>query len=112
MDTRSRDRDIIERTLTDYAAVPYAYGDVRTLPIFDHERDHYLLMNVGRIGLKRVHGCLVHITLEGDEVVVHRDGTEHGVSRDLVAAGIPPERIMLAFHPNGPVRYAAALAAA
>jgi hypothetical protein len=110
MDTKAR--DIIERTLTDYASVPYAYGDIQTLPIFDRERDHYLLVNVGRFDRRRVHGCLIHISIEGDTIVVQRDGTEHGVARDLVTAGIAAERILLAGHPGGPVRYVDALAAA
>ena len=111
MDARAHDRDIIERTLTEYAEIPYAHGDVRTVPVFDREHDHYLLVIVGRDGLRRVHGSLVHIDIEGADVVVQRDGTEQGMARDLVAAGIAPERIVLAFHPNGPFRYSEAVAA-
>ena len=33
---------------------------------------------------------------DGDELVV-RDGTEHGVARDLLEAGVPKDRIALAF---------------
>jgi hypothetical protein len=111
MDARAHDRSIIERVLTDYAAVPYAHGDVRTVPVFDRDHGHYLLMIVGRDGLRRVHGSLVHIDIEGDDIVFQRDGTEQGLSRDLVAAGIAPERIVLAFHPDGPFRYSDAVAA-
>jgi hypothetical protein len=111
MDSRAQDRVIIERVLTDYAAVPYAHGEVRTVPVFDRESDHYLLVIVGRDGLRRVHGTLVHIDLEGSDILVQRDGTEHGMARDFVAAGIAPERIVLAFHPNGPFRYSEAVAA-
>lgn len=111
MDSRAQDRVIIERALTDYAAVPYAHGEVRTVPVFDRENDHYLLVIVGRDGLRRVHGSLVHIDIEGADILVQRDGTEHGMARDLVAAGIAPERIVLAFHPDGPFRYSEALAA-
>jgi len=113
MDAHSlnHDRDVIERALADHAAVPYAYGDVRTVTVFDRERDHYLLVDVGREDMRRVHGCLVHIDIVGDEIHVQRDGTERGMARDLVAAGIAPERIVLVFHPNGPLRYSDALAA-
>jgi XisI protein len=111
MDPRATYRPIIERALTEYAAVPYAHGDVRTVPVFDHEHDRYLLVNVGRDGLRRVHGCLVHIDIEGDDILVQRDGTEHGIARELAAAGVAPERIVLAFHPNGPFRLSEADAA-
>ena len=111
MDTRTLDRQIIERALTEHARIPYAHGDVHTVPVFDREHDHYLLVDVGRDGLRHVHGCLVHIDIVGDEIVVQRDGTERGMSRELVAGGIAPERIVLAFHPNGPLRYSNAVAA-
>lgn len=113
MDARAldHDRDLIERILTDHAAVPYAYGNVHTVTVFDRQRDHYLLVDVGREGMKRVHGCLVHIDIVGDEIHVQRDGTERGISRQLVAAGVAPERIVLVFHPNGPLRYSDAVAA-
>jgi XisI protein len=111
MDTRDHDRAVIELALTEYAAIPYAHGEVRTVPVFDRERDHYLLVIVGRDGLRRVHGSLVHIDIEGPDIVIQRDGTEHSMARDLAAAGIAPDRIVLAYHPDGPFRYSEAVAA-
>jgi len=111
MDTRTRDRAIIERVLADYAAIPYAHGDVATQTVFDSTNDHYLLMIVGRDKLRRVHGCLVHIDLKGEDVVVQRDGIEDGIARELSRQGIPSERIVLAFLPYGPRRYSEFMAA-
>jgi hypothetical protein len=48
MDTRTADRQVIERVLSEYASIPYAHGDVETQTVFDTERGHYLLMIVGR----------------------------------------------------------------
>ena len=79
MDTRATDREVIERVLTEYAAVPYAHGQVKTETVFDRTSDRYLLVIVGQDGKRRVHGCLVHIDIEGDKVVIQRDGTEHGM---------------------------------
>ena len=47
MDTLTQYRQIIEKILTDYARIPYAYGEIETETVFDRERDHYLLVNVG-----------------------------------------------------------------
>jgi hypothetical protein len=105
MDTRTTDRDVIEKVLADYAAIPYAYGDVKTQTVFDHERDHYLLVLVGTDGGRRVHGSLIHIDIMGDQVIIQRDGTECGVAPLLARGGIAPERILLAFHPEGPFLY-------
>jgi hypothetical protein len=45
----------------------------------------------------RVHGCVVHIDLIDGKCWIQRDGTETGIARDLVAAEIPKDRIVLAF---------------
>jgi XisI protein len=105
MDTRTADREVIEKVLAEYAAIPYSYGDVTTQTVFDRERDHYLLVLVGREGERRVHGTLVHVDIEGDRLVIQRDGTERGMAPLLARGGIAKERIVLAFHPEGPFVY-------
>ena len=106
------DRDVIEKALTEYAAIPFSHGNVTIQTIFDRMSDHYLLMLVGTDGRRRVHGCLVHVDIVGSDVVIQRDGTERGMAPILARGGIAPERIVLAFHPEHPYRYAEILAAA
>jgi hypothetical protein len=98
MDTVTTYRSLVERILTEYAQIPYAHGDIQMQTVFDRQGDHYLLMLVGREGLRRVHGCLVHVDIHEGKLWVQRDGTEHGVARDLLEAGVPKEHIVLAFH--------------
>lgn len=105
MDTRTTDRQIIENVLAEYAAIPYAHGNVQTQTVFDRASDHYLLVIVGQDEGKRVHGCLVHIDIIDDKIWVQRDGTEHGISTELARSGIAPERIVLAFSSRGPRPY-------
>lgn len=97
MDTRIADRRIIEQVLTEYARIPYAHGNIDRQTIFDHDGDHYLLMLVGRDGMKRVHGCLIHVDIVQGKLYIQRDGTEQGVANDFVQAGVPNDRIVLAF---------------
>src|SRR5205823_6199648 len=97
MDTLSAFRQQIERILTDYAQVPYAHGDIRLELVFDRESDRYLLMLVGRDGIRRVHGCLVHVDIIDGKIWIQRDGTERGVARELLEAGVPRDRIVLGF---------------
>jgi hypothetical protein len=40
------------------------------------------------------------VTLSEGKVWVEYDGMEQGITKDLIAAGIPPERIVLAFLPE------------
>lgn len=99
MDPLDAYRALIERILTDYAQVPYAYGDIQTQTVFDRLHDHYLLVNVGWDATGRVHGCLVQVDIINGKFWIQRDGTEHGIARDLEAAGIPKSQIVLAFRP-------------
>jgi hypothetical protein len=99
MDTTiETDRAIIERILADRAKYPYAYGEIERQLVFDRERDHYLLLSVGWEG-SRVHGCVIHIDLIDGKCWIQRDGTEDGIAHELEAAGIPKDRIVLAFKP-------------
>ena len=102
MDARTTYRPIIERILTDYTLIPYAYGDIQIQIIFDYDRDHYLVMLVGREGIRRVHGCLIHVDIIDNKIWVQRDGTERGVARNFIEAGVSPEDIILAFRSSDP----------
>lgn len=97
MDELESYREIIQRALYDYAAIPYAYGDIESRVIVDLLHDEYLIVNVGWDNGRRVHGCLVHIDISDGKVWIQRDGTEEGIARTLVSAGIPKERIVLGF---------------
>jgi hypothetical protein len=96
MDTLDQYRESVERVLSEYACIRYAYGDIQTQTVFDRQRDHYLLMSVGW-DKRRVHGCLVHVDLINGKVWIQRDGTEDGIATELEAAGIPKQDIVLAF---------------
>jgi hypothetical protein len=98
MDRKATYRQIIEKILTEYARIPYAHGQIDRLPVFDRERDHYLLMIAGW-DQRREHGCIVHVDIIDGKFWIQRDGTEDGIARDLEAAGVPKEDIVLAFKP-------------
>jgi len=39
------------------------------------------------------------------KIWIQRDGTEYGIANELVAAGIPKNKIVLAFHPEDVRQY-------
>ncbi|MEA5566247.1 MULTISPECIES: XisI protein [unclassified Anabaena] len=92
-------RQVIERVLSEYAALPYSYAPIQSEVIFDRTRDRYLWMDVGWDGDRRVHGCLAHVDLIDSKIWIQRDGTEEGIAADLERAGIPKEHIVLGFRP-------------
>lgn len=98
MDTLDTYRQIIQTVLREYVRLQYAYGEIQNEIIFDREADRYLVMSVGWQNVKRIHGCLIHIDIINDKVWIQRDGTEHGIANELVAAGIQKDCIVLGFH--------------
>ena len=97
MDTLDKYRQIIRKIITEYAQIAYAYGEIERQTVFDYESDHYLLMLVGWEEIRQVHGCLIHVDIINNKIWIHRDGTEEGIASELLKAGIPKDRIVLAF---------------
>ncbi|OQX26271.1 MAG: XisI protein [Desulfobacteraceae bacterium IS3] len=98
-------RNIICQKLSDYAKIPYAYGEIKIQTVFEKETDCYLILTVGWQADRRIHGCLVHIDIIGDKLWIQRDGTEYGIAEELADAGIPRENIVLGFHPSDIRKY-------
>jgi hypothetical protein len=105
MDAPTEWRNLVERILTEETRVPVSYGDITLYTVFDRPQDHYLLMAVGWDGHKRVHALLIHVDVIDGKLWIQHDGTERGIARDLEAAGVPKDRIVLAFQHIGRRRY-------
>lgn len=99
MDTITFYQDAIEKILNEYAAIPYSYGEINQSVIIDAARTHFLLFSEGWNGEKRVHGVVIHAEIRDGKIWIHYDGTEDGITDELVAAGVPKDHIVLAFHP-------------
>ncbi|NEO91119.1 MAG: XisI protein [Moorea sp. SIO3G5] len=101
METLERDREIIQKIISEYAQIPYSYGEIERNSVFDCDRDRYLLMIVGWEEVRQVHGCIIHVEIIDGKIWIHRDGTEDGIAGELLEAGIPKERIVLGFKSPG-----------
>jgi hypothetical protein len=99
MDDVASYRAVIRKLIEEYAQYQPARGDVQIEVIFDEANDHYELMYAGWNGPYRIHGSVLHIDIRDGKVWIQHDGTEAGVAEELVRAGIPRDRIVLAFKP-------------
>jgi hypothetical protein len=90
-------RQIIRETLQPYVEIRYANVNVRNRAAFDPENDQYIILSEGWDDKRHLHGCLIHIEIINGKVWVQQDGTEDGITDDLVAAGIPKTDIVLGF---------------
>lgn len=101
MDSLSLCPNLIKKILADYERL---YGlaptnDVETFCVFDESRDHYILLEWGWNGPKRVKRILIYVRLKAGKIWIEEDRTEEGVVTDLLRGGVPASDIVLAFHP-------------
>lgn len=91
-------RKLVQDLIKEYGdATPI--GNIELETIFDREQDRYQLVTVGWHNKTRYHGCVLHVDIKGDKIWIQHDGTEDGIATRLAAAGVPKDKIILAFHP-------------
>ncbi|MCW5318922.1 XisI protein [Nostoc sp. KVJ3] len=98
MDKLTQYRQIVQQMLREYAEIGSPDPDVETQIVFDTERDHYQLMNVGWKNQRRVYGCFLHIDIKDGKVWLQHNGTEYEVAEQLANLGIPKQDIVIGFH--------------
>ena len=81
MDPLETWRDSIERILSEYAAGPYRYGDVRTEMIFDRKHDSYLIVDTGWQRGQRMYGTNLHIDIRDGQVWIQHDAISTATPR-------------------------------
>jgi hypothetical protein len=91
-------RQTIKKILRELASIPYPeVVSLTSRTVFDEAADVYLVVVEGWEDVRRLHGCLVHVEIKDDKIWIQLDGTEDGIAGDLLAAGIPKDRIVLGF---------------
>lgn len=102
MDKLDRYRDLIESKLSETVALferAISSKQLRDQVVFDRQRDNYLVVQEGWDGSRRIHSIVIHIEIINGKIVIQEDWTEHGIARDLEAAGVPKSDIVLGFQP-------------
>lgn len=97
MDPLTRYREALMGVLRTWEKRPGPESTLRFEAVFDRDQDRYLVVVVGWDGNHHVHSTLIHVDVIEGKLWVQHDETEEGVAPDLVAAGVPPERIVLGF---------------
>ena len=88
----------IKRLLSEYESLGTQETEIDLC--FDDERMCYIVMRTGWFQkYKRIHRCLLHISIENEIIVIHANNTEDPIDTDLAEMGIPKEKIRLGFVP-------------
>ena len=95
-----RYRQTLINILTAYANVRplNASADKETLLVCDEKHDHYFLHRIGWEGVKRVWNTTLYVRIRNGKFHIEIDWTEEGIATELLAAGVPKDDIVLAFH--------------
>lgn len=73
--------------------------DIETELTFDEERDHYMLLRMGWTPQGRLFVPTLYARLRNGKIWIENDWTEEGLATGLLERGVPPEDVVLAFHP-------------
>lgn len=99
MDRLDLFREVIPKVLQYYVDHQDSFGEIKTSLIISQDQNHFLLVDDGWQDGIRSYGVLAHAEIHNDKIYIQRDGTEQGITDDLLAAGISTQEIVLAFHP-------------
>ena len=102
METRLKYKAILKNTLQEYCTERNSLPDLyKSYVLFDEERGHYVLLDLGWNHEKYLHATPIHIDIIGEKIWIQYDDTEEGIATDLLEAGIPKQDIVLGFrHPK------------
>jgi XisI protein len=92
-------RQCIRKLLTEEAKLDEENSDIECQLLFDAEHDHYQLLDVGWMGLKRVYNCFMHLDIKDGKIWIQRNMTEVDIAQELVDMGVPKDDIVLGLHP-------------
>lgn len=72
--------------------------EIETFTAYDEAKDHYFLHELGWDGYKRLWKTPIYVRIRNGKAWIEIDWTEEGIATELLAAGIPKDQIVLAFH--------------
>ena len=99
MDKIATYRQIVKKVLNEFIKdVSGSPSEAETFLVADDQRHTYTVFDLGWEGKRRVCGMPILIRLVKDKVWVEADNTDYDFVDHLLAAGIPKEDIVLAFH--------------
>lgn len=90
-------RTTIETVLTQYRDYLGNDPDTTLDLVIDANHDHYLLIDHGWQGERRIYGTILHLNIIDQKIWIQQDGTETGIAPELLQQGIPSDQIVLGY---------------
>lgn len=96
MDKLAKYREIVQAILSGYSD-RRSDDEIDSQCVFDTQRDHYQVVNVGWSNRRRIYGCVMHLDLKDGKIWLQYNGTEIDIAQELVDRGVPKSDIVLGF---------------
>ncbi len=87
----------IVQVLQDYLIFLGKDPDADAYLALDRDNHHYLLIETGWQGNRRIYGTLLHLDIIDQKVWIQQDGTEEGIANELTRLDISKDQIVLAY---------------
>ena len=97
MDTLIKQRQALTQIIQDHGQYQPSHDNLKTVAICDPQTDNYLLIDLGWGQTGRVHAVVIHAQIIQGKIWVQVDGTEDGITPQLLELGIPKQQIVLGF---------------
>ena len=102
MDKLTNYKNLIKQILRQYVELDNrssnADNQTEHLLIADDEQAHYIWLNLGWWKGERLNSPTIQARLKNGKIWIEEDWTDIGFADQLIAAGVPKEDIVLAFH--------------
>ncbi|MFB2918734.1 XisI protein [Aerosakkonema funiforme] len=92
-------REYIQNILIKYGSYKLDDEEVEVQLIFDTERDHYQILDIGWERYDRIYNCVMHLDIKNEKIWIQRNTTDIQIAKELVEMGVPKEDIVLGLHP-------------
>src|SRR5262245_11298352 len=96
MDKVARYRRILRRLVHEYARYRPSHGQIEPISVCDPKSGNYLLIHAGWDNIRRIHATVFHLRLRDGKILIEEDGLEHGITQDLLDAGVSPKDLVYA----------------
>jgi hypothetical protein len=98
MNTVDELRAAIASVFAEWEKLPRIGKGWRIRAVMDRERDQYALLHVEDDKGQYKSRLLAYLEIRGNKIWIVTDTTEEGIGTELVALGIPKDKIVLAFY--------------
>ena len=99
MDKELNYADIVKAIIQSFVEYYYKDSEIQPQLIFDDERQHYLLLELGWTETGRVYAPIMHLDIIDGRIWIQNNQTEADLDMKLIEAGIKEEDIVLGFYP-------------